>query len=203
MCIMPRRRRNIILPYSTLDLGPHAYPASAVSNVFRGRGRAEGPTATRNPSSAGMRYHLSKYLDNWIWEGSQSRHCNQWHCQRCHWEPASSCTTPPQTEREGGTQADVFSAGWLSAEGARKSPGSKKRKEKNGRKNGGSECLPSNDASERWDCPRLPKEWQIFLALRRPCGIKKRNSPANTLVFFMSLRTHFPAVSGAKIEDPG
>lgn len=67
--------------------------------MFSVAGRAEGRTAARNPSSAGMQYHLSKYLDNWIWEGSRSRHCNQWHCQLCHWEPASSCTTRSQTER--------------------------------------------------------------------------------------------------------
>lgn len=68
-----------------------------------------GPTAARNPSSAGMQYHLSKYLDNWIWEGSRSRHCNQWHCQQCHWEPASSCTTRSQTERGEDWSRRIFS----------------------------------------------------------------------------------------------
>lgn len=53
-----------------------------------------GPPASCNradsPSSADTQYHLSEYLDNWIWAGSRSGHYNQWHCQQCHWEPASS-----------------------------------------------------------------------------------------------------------------
>lgn len=96
-----------------------------MSNVFHGSGKAEGPTATRSPSSAGTQYHLSKYLDNWIWEGSRSRHRNQWHCQQCHWEPASSCTTRSQTGR---TEVGVFSAGWLNAEDDHTSASSKKKK---------------------------------------------------------------------------
>lgn len=98
MCFTPRRRWNIIVLYSTLDSLP-LHILQAKWAMFSTAGRAEGPTAARNPSSAGMQYHLSKYLDNWIWEGSRSHHCNQWHCQQCHWEPASSCTTQSQTER--------------------------------------------------------------------------------------------------------
>lgn len=99
-----------------------AYLACKESKVLVAVAGAEGPHASCNcphfPSPADMQYHLSKYLDNWIWEGSPSRHYNQWHCQQCHWEAASSCTMGRRTE------VNVFSTGWLDREADHKSPGS-------------------------------------------------------------------------------
>lgn len=96
MCIVPRSGQNISHIYASIA----TYAASGVSNVLLAVAGALGPPASCNcprfPSSADMQYHLSKYLDNWIWEGSQSCHCNQWHCQQRHWEAASSCTMGPE-----------------------------------------------------------------------------------------------------------
>lgn len=93
-----------------------------MSDVLVAVAGAAGPPASCNcpsfPSSADTQYHLSKYLDNWIWAGSRSGHYNQWHCQQCHWEPASS-----PRRRGGGTEVNVFSASWPDRQGDHKSPG--------------------------------------------------------------------------------
>lgn len=62
-----------------------------------------------------MQYRLSKYLDNWIWEGSQSRHYNQWRCQQSHWEAESSCTVGAHWGKDWGKC--IF--GWLTEQGSR------------------------------------------------------------------------------------
>lgn len=77
-----------------------------------------------SPSSADTQYHLSEYLDNWIWAGSRSGHYNQWHCQQCHWEPASSsCYGPPRLREGKGIEINVFSASWPDRLGDHKSSG--------------------------------------------------------------------------------
>lgn len=166
MYFMPRRRWNIILLYSTLDRLP-LHILQAKWAMFSVVGRAVRPTAARNPSSAGMPYHLSKYLDNWIWEGSRSRHCNQWHCQRCHWEPASSCAIRSQVEggREGLKSVYFQRADWMRE--VIKAATFKKRW-----LGGGSGSIPSNDAPKCLKCSLLPKEWTAFLWLLNPVGIK-------------------------------
>lgn len=89
-------------------------PASKVSNTLVIVAGAEVPLASCNCSrlhfSADMQDHLSKYLDNWIWAGSQGCHYNQWHCLQRHWKPTSSCIMDPDWEKS--SSVNVFSAGF-------------------------------------------------------------------------------------------
>lgn len=94
---------NVLLHLSELDI-KGSNVLVAVERRRAGGRTQRGLALGTAPSSADMQYHLSKYLDNWIWEGSQARHYNQRHCQQCHLEAASSWTRQTDIEQE--TEAD-------------------------------------------------------------------------------------------------
>lgn len=154
MCIVPRSGQNISHIYPSIA----AYAARGVSNVLLAVAGALGPPASCNcprfPSSADMQYHLSKYLDNWIWEGSQSCHYNQCHCQQRHREAASSCTMGPDWVK--GWSECIFS--WLTEQGSRSQITWLKdffhpAKEGEGEREGGSKCLQLHIKILKISCP--------------------------------------------------
>lgn len=129
------------------------HPPGKLSHVFAAVTGAEGPpspcSSPRSPSSADTQYHLSNYLDNWIWEGSQPCHYNQRHCQQRHREPPSSCIMGPDWAR--GWNINAFSAGWQSREDGHKSSGPKLRSPSQQER--GSKCLQLHVKILKIPCP--------------------------------------------------